>query len=68
MVLLNNFRGMHIIDRFPCVIAGWVTLPFDKVLQGLASSEELVIDDFFNFDLLVSLHEVRGRLCKVWTV
>jgi len=68
MVLLDDFWGMHIVDGFPSVVACWVPFPLDKVLQGLASSKELVIDNCFHFELLVPLHEVRGRSCEVRTV
>jgi len=68
VILLYDFWGVHIVDWFPGVIARWITLPFDKVLEGLASSKEPVIDNRFHFELLVSLHEVRGRLHEVGTV
>ena len=60
MILLYDFRGVHVVDWFPGVIARWVTLPLDKVLKGLASSKEPVIDNCFHFELLVPLHEVGG--------
>jgi len=68
VILLYDFWGVHVIDWFPGVIARWVTLPLDKVLEGLASSEESVIDNRFHFKLLVPLHEVRGRSREVRTV
>ena len=68
MILFDNFQGMHIVDRFPSVVACWVPFPLDKVLQSLVLSEEPVIDNHFYFELLVPLHEVRGGSHKVRTM
>ena len=68
MVLFDDFWGMHIVDWFPGVIARWVALPLDEVLQGLTSSEGSMIDDCFHFELLVSLHKVGGGPREVGTV
>ena len=68
MILFDDFWGVHVVDWFPGVITRWVTLPLDKVLEGLASSKESVIDNRFHFKLLIPLHEVRGRSSEVGTV
>jgi len=68
MVLLDDFWGVHVVDWFPGVIARWVALPLDEVLQGLAPPKEPMIDNCFHFELLVSLHEVRGRSREVRAV
>jgi len=68
MVLFHDFWGVHVVDWFPSVVARWITLPLDKVLEGFASPEESVIDDRFYFKLLVPLHEVRGGSSEVGTV
>jgi len=68
MVLLDNFWGVHIVDRFPSVVTCWVPFPLDEVLQGFVSSKEPVIDNCFYFEFLIPLHKVRGRSCEVRTV
>ena len=68
MILLDDFWGVHIVDQFPSVIARWVTFLLDEVLQGFAPSEEPVIDNCLYFELLVSLHKVRGRSREIRTV
>ena len=68
MILLDDFWGVHIVDQFPSVIARWVTFLLDEVLQGFAPSKEPVIDNRLYFELLVSLHKVRGGSREVRTV
>ncbi len=33
--MLDKFRGVDLISRFPCVVAFGVALPFDEVLKSL---------------------------------
>jgi len=68
MVLFDDFWGVHVAGGFPSVIACWVPLPLDEILQGFVLPKELIVDNHFNLKLLICLHEVRGRLCEVWTV
>jgi len=68
MVLFDEIGGMDVIDGFPGVVASWVTFPLDQILEGLTVSEQSVVDNCFDFELLISLHEVRGRSREVGTV
>ncbi len=34
-IMLDKFRGMNLISRFPCVVAFRVALPFDEILEFL---------------------------------
>jgi len=33
LVMLDKFRGMDLISRFPCVVTFRVALPFDEILE-----------------------------------
>ena len=68
MVLLKEVGHVHVIDGFPGVIASWVALPFDQILKGLPASKQSMVDDCFDFEFLVPLHEVRGWSREVGTV
>jgi len=35
LVMLDKFRGVDLISRFPCVVTFGVALPFDEILQLL---------------------------------
>jgi len=35
LVMLDKFRGVDLISRFPCVVALRVALPFDEILELL---------------------------------
>jgi len=35
LIMLDKFRGMDLISRFPCVVAFGVALPFDEILGFL---------------------------------
>ena len=35
LIMLDKFRGMDLISRFPCVVAFRVALPFDEILEFL---------------------------------
>jgi len=35
LIMLDKFRGVDLISRFPCVVAFGVALPFDEVLKSL---------------------------------
>jgi hypothetical protein len=47
---LDLFRSMQICCRFPCVVAVWIALPFNEVLELLCSSKVAV------FGLSAPLH------------
>ena len=61
MIFPKEIRCVHIISRFPCVVAVWVTLPLDKVLEEALAPMSPVIDDCFDFELLFTSYQVRWR-------
>ncbi len=63
--MLDKFRGMDLISRFPCVVAFGVALPFDEILKFLGSSELLVCDYSFDFVFIFSVNKVRWWLAEV---
>jgi hypothetical protein len=62
MVGFENIRGVNLRRRFPSVVAFWVSLPFDEVLESSGSSVASVANDALNFKLLFSINQI-GR----WT-
>ena len=68
LIMLDKFRGMNLVCRFPCVVTFGISLPFDEVLRPFRSSELLVCDDSFDFVFFFSINEVRRWLGEVWTV
>jgi len=34
LIMLDKFRGVDLISRFPCVVTFRVALPFDEVLKS----------------------------------
>jgi len=67
-IMLDKFRGMNLISRFPCVVAFRVALPFDEILELLLLSELLVCDYPFNLVFVFSVNEVRWWSGKVGAV
>ncbi len=68
LIMLDKFRGMDLISRFPCVVAFGVALPFDEILKLLCSSKLSVCDYSFNFILIFSVNKVRWWLGEVRAV
>ena len=54
-----------LVSWFPCVVRRGITLPLDQVLKSPFLTEMSVIYDFFDFEFLKVVHEVRGRSCEV---
>ena len=34
LIMLDKFRGVNLISRFPCVVTFGVSFPFDEVLKS----------------------------------
>jgi hypothetical protein len=68
VVSLEDIWGMNLRRWFPGVVALWISLPFDKVLEGSGSSMTSVVDDAFNFELLFSINQIRRWTREVWSV
>ncbi len=66
--MLDKFRGMNLVCRFPCVVTFGVSLPFDEVLQSFLPSELSVCDDSFHFVFFLSINKVRRWSGEVWAV
>jgi hypothetical protein len=58
MVSTDQHQGEYLIHWFPGVVSVWVSLPFDKVLQGLAPPVQPVIDDGLYFVLCLSFDQL----------
>ena len=65
MILSDQFRREHMFDRLPRVVRFGVALPFHQVLQFARAPEPSMASDGFDFKLLLPMHEVGGRPCKV---
>jgi len=57
-----------IIDTFPRIVSGGITLPFDKVLKGFSSPNMLVAEHRFNLEVFLSFDKVRRGSIEVGTV
>lgn len=51
---------VKLIERAPLIVSGCISLPAHKVLRGLPLSEQLLVDDLLNFEVLLVL--AGGRL------
>ena len=49
-LMIDHYQCQHVdlISWFPCVVAIWVTLPFDEVLKMPFVSVKMVINDGLN--------------------
>ena len=65
VIFANQFWGEDLISWFPCVVCRGVAFPFDEVLKLPFLTNMAMINDFFDFELLEVVHEVRGRSCEV---
>ncbi len=68
LIMLDNFRGMDLISRFPCVVAFGVSFPFDEILEPPGSSMLSVCDNSFDFVFFFSVDKVRRWSGKVWAM
>jgi hypothetical protein len=68
MVGFEDIWGMDLCRWFPGIVAFWVSLPFDEVLEGSGSSMMSVADDALNFKLLFSINQIRRWARKVWSM
>ena len=62
---LDGFRSMEIGCGLPCVIAVWIALPFDQVLELPAAPVVPVVCDAFYFIFLCAFHQVWRGPCVV---
>ena len=65
MVLPDQFGRKHLLGQLPQVVRFRVSLPFYEVLQFTGATEVPVTPDGLDLELLLSLHEVRGRSSEV---
>jgi hypothetical protein len=56
MIAFDEDWHMGLIGVFPSVVAFGVALPFDQVLQGLATSPSPVGTDLFHFIFVFSIN------------
>ena len=75
MIKFDEFRSMHLISWFPCVVTFGVSFPFDEILElsGLAMTS--VVYYALHFVLLFAIDQVRwwsgeiGSVCcgfSIW--
>ena len=65
VIFPDQFGGKDLISRLPCVVSRGITLPLDQVLKSPFLTKVTVINDFFDFEFLEVVHEVRGRSREV---
>ena len=59
MIKFDEFRGMHLISWFPCVIAFRVPFPFDEILEPSSPTVTSVVNDTLHLILLFTVNQVR---------
>ncbi len=67
-IMLDKFRGMNLVSRFPCIVAFRVSLPFDEVLKSFRPSELSACDYSFDFVFFFPINKVRRGSREVWAV
>ena len=55
MIKFDEFRGMHLVSWFPCVVTLRVSLPFDEILESSSPSMTSVVDNALHFILLFAI-------------
>jgi hypothetical protein len=68
MVISDQLAHVNVLFRLPSVIAVWVPLPFDEILQVVFSALETVIDDCFHFVFVLASDQVGWRSDEVGAV
>jgi hypothetical protein len=68
MIGFEDVRGMDLRCWFPSVVAFWVSLPLDEILEGSGSSMTSVAGDALDFKLLFSINQIRGWTREIWSV
>ena len=59
VILLEDLRGLDMLNRFLGVVTFRVSLPFDKVLQFLLSAIMLMVSNSLDFILFLIVDKVR---------
>ena len=68
MIEFDEFRGMHLVSWFPCVVTFGVSFPFDEILESSGPSMMSVIDDALHFIFLFSANQIRWWSGEVGSV
>ena len=55
MIKFDEFRGMHLISWFPCVVTFRVPFPFDEILESSSLTMTSVVDNALHFILLFTI-------------
>jgi hypothetical protein len=68
VVGLEQIQCVNVIGQFPCVIAFGVSLPFDKVLQGMTAPEVPMVPDGLHFIFCFPFDKVQWWSGEVWSM
>jgi hypothetical protein len=68
VIILDQLVCMDILFWLPSVIAVWISLPFDEILQVAFSALETVIDDHLYFIFILTSDQVRWQSDEVRAV
>jgi hypothetical protein len=64
----DEIWGMNIIFKFPSVITGRVSLPFDQIMELLATPEVAMGHDTLHFIFFFPIDHIWGRSREVWSM
>jgi hypothetical protein len=67
-ILSYQLWGLDVVSWLPYVVALWITLPFDKVLQLFSSPLMLVASDSLNLILFFIVDKVRWGPQEVFSI
>ena len=68
MIEFDEFRGMHLVGWFPCVVTFRVPFPFDEILELSSPAMTSVVNNLFYFIFLFTLNQVRWWSGEVGSV
>ena len=55
MIEFDEFRGVHLVSWFPCVVAFRVPFPFDEILELSSLTMTSVVDNTLHFIFLFAI-------------
>ena len=65
MIKFDEFRGMHLVSWFPCVITFGVSFPFDEILESSGPAMTSVVNNPLHFVFFFLIDQVRWWMGEV---
>ena len=68
MVFSDQLGHEHILMAFPGIVSTGISLPLYKILEIMASSKVVMIDDGFDFKFFFPINDIWGWSREVVTI